>query len=348
MSEHLYRPSWVDRITAWIESLPTPPWLTYLIVATPWAVVFVGVQSWQGAYRESGFYAWHLFVAVQPFLGIAIIHYLDRLAAGAFRRFHSAMGGSQADSDSALYQLTTLPARQTIIASLLGLLFVAVQLRLSDDPGASSMHVASTPISLAVSNVNISVAWIGYAVVFYHGYHQLRVIDWLYRSRAIIDPFHPQPLYALSEITSSTAIFMLAVTYGWFAVATGGSLRTLPTETAFYFTSAGVLGLGVFIFVWPLWGAHRLLVEAKNQALDRNASSYKTALEELHGAVSSRELDEIEIWQKAIAATDQERRHVERLATWPWSPGTFRNFLFALLVPVIVWLIQYGLQELMQ
>jgi hypothetical protein len=347
MSEQMYRPSWVDRLTARIESLPAPPWLTYLVLAAPWAVVFVGVQACQGTYQESGFYAWHLFVVVQPLLGIAAIHYLDRLAASAFQRFRSAMSGSQADFDSALYQLTTLPARQTTIASLLGLLFAAVQLSLSGDPGAS-MHVASTPISLTVSNVNIIVAWIGYAVVFYHGYHQLRVIDWLYRSRAIIDPFHPQPLYALSEITSSTAILLLVVTYGWFGVATGGSLRTLPTEPGFYITSAGVLALGVFIFVWPLWGAHRLLVDAKNHALNRNASNYKTALEELHRAVSSRELDEIEIWEKAIAATDLERRHVDRLATWPWSPGTFRNFLFALLVPIIVWIIQYGLQELMQ
>jgi hypothetical protein len=347
MSEMPYRPSWVDRLTAWIERLPISPWLAYLIATAPWVVVFVGVQASQGAYEGSGFYAWHLFVAIQPFFGIAAIHYLDRIADGAFQQFRSTMAGNQAEVETARYQLTTLPARPAIIAALLGLLFVAVQLSLSSDPGAT-MRVASTPISLAVHDVNIVVAWIAYGVVFYHAYHQLRVIDWLYRSKAIIDPFYPQPLYALSEITSRTAILALGMIYGWIAVATGGAPRALPTNPLFYLISAGVLGMGLLIFVWPLWGAHLLLVDAKDHALKSNASSYKAALEEMRKAVSSRELDEIDVWHKAIAAADLERRHIDRLATWPWSPGTLRNFLFALLVPIIVWVIQYGLQQLLQ
>jgi hypothetical protein len=259
------------------------------------------------------------------------------------------MRGDQADFDYARYRLTTLPARQTMIAGVLGLLFASLQVAVAGDAETTValVHVASTPVALAAHNFNIIVAWIGYAVVLYHAYHQLRVIDWLYRSRAIIDPFYPQPLYALSEITSRTAILLLIVIYGWFAVAAGGSLRTLPTERLFYLTSVGVLGLGLVVFVWPLWGAHRLLVNAKNQELKSNASAYKVALEKLHSSIFSQDHDEIEIWQKAIAAIDLEQRHVDHLATWPWSPGTLRNLLVALIFPLLVWIIQYGLQQLM-
>jgi hypothetical protein len=333
-------------LTASIERLPTPPWLTYLVPAIAWAAVFIGVQVQQGTYQESGFYAWHLFIAAQPVMGIVGIHYLDHIAVSSFQRFGPAMRGSQAESDSALYQLTTLPARQTMIAAILGLLFVIVQISSSDDPGAY-LHLASTPISVTVTNVNMIVAWIGYAVLFSHGYHQLRVIDWLFRSKAVIDPFYPQPLYALSEITSSTAILILAVSYGWLATMSGGSLKTLPTGLGLYII-VGVPALGLFIFAAPLWGAHRLLVDAKNHALMKTASAYKTTLKELNGAITSRHIHEIDIWQKALAATDLELRHVDRLATWPWSPGAVRNLIGALLIPIIVWIIQRGLHELMQ
>lgn len=345
MNEQLYRPSWIDRLTDWIERLPIPVWLTYMVGVAAWAAVFIGVQASQGTYQESGFYPWHLFVGIQPFLGIYAIHYLDRLAARAFQRFLPAMRDGQVESDSARYRLTTLPDRQTIIACILGFIFVLIQILSADEP-SGSLNVASTPISLAVTYASLIVAWIGYTAIFYHGYHQLRVIDWLFRSKAIIDPFYPQPLYALSEITSSTAILHLVVSYGWLATMTNGSLGTFPTGLGLYII-VGVLSLGVFIFVMPLWGAHRLLVEAKNRALNRNANSYKTALEELNRAIASRELNEIEVWQKAIAAADLERRRVDGLATWPWSPESFRNFIFALFVPIIVWLIQYGLQQLM-
>lgn len=343
-----YQPSWIDRLTAFIDRLPVPAWLAYLLLSAPWAAAFLAVQAGQGAYRDTGFNAWHLFVAVQPFFGFLAVDYLDRIAGSAFRRFRPAMKGEPAEVDQALYRLTTLPARPVLVASLLGPLVAVIQVLLVKDAEslASFQHVASTPLSLAFHNVNIITAWVGYAVVFYHAYHQLRVIAWLYTSHALIDPFFPQPLYALSEITSRTAVLILAVIYGWFAVATRGSLQTMPTEPLFYLTSVSVLGLGLLVFIWPLWGAHRLLVQAKNDALEGNAASYKTATSELHRTVTNRLLDEIDVWHKALAALDLERRHLDRLATWPWSPGTLRNVLAALIFPILVWIIQYGLQQL--
>jgi hypothetical protein len=350
MKEDLYRPSWVDRFTAAIEKLPAPLWLVYTILAIPWVVVFIAVQSYEGAYEPGGFYAWHLFVAIQPIFGVMAIHYLDRVAAKALREFQPALKTEQVDFDSALYRLTTLPANKVWIASVIGPLFAVIQLLLVRDAEtlSSFQHVAPTSLSLAFHNTNIVVAWIGYAVVFYHAYHQLRVIDWLYTSKAVIDPFFPEPLYALSEITSRTAILLLATIYGWFAVGTGGSLSTWPTEPLFYLTSALVLGLGLLVFIWPLWGAHQLLVRAKNFTLEKNASSYKTAVEELHRAVSARELDEIDVWHKALAALDLERRHLDRLATWPWSPSAFRNLAVTLVTPLLIWIVQYWLQRLME
>jgi hypothetical protein len=349
MSEMPYGPSWVDRLTAWIERLPAPTWLVYLLIALPWALVFVGVQAWQGAYRAKGFYGWHIFVAVQPFYGVFALHYLDRVADKAVHRFHSTMKADQIEFDSALYRLTMLPASQAIIAAILGGLFAAIQVVIGGDveTTVAFVHVASTSISVLFHDINIVVAWAGYGVLIYHAYHQLRTINWLYTSKAMIDPFRPEPLYALSEITSRTAVLILAAIYGWLEVATGGSFANLPSQPIFYLTSALLISLGLLVFIWPLWGAHRLLEDAKDVAIEGNARGYKAAVEELHRTVLEKRLPEIGIWQKALAGLDLERRQLDRLPTWPWSPGAFRNVLVALVLPVVVWIVQYGLQQLL-
>jgi hypothetical protein len=106
--------------------------------------------------------------------------------------------------------------------------------------------------------------------------------------------------------------------------------------------------LGVLVFILPLWGAHRQLDETKDRALEGNARSYKTAIDELHHAVSTKTLDKIDAWQTALSALDLERRHLDRLATWPWSPGALRNLLAALVLPILVWILQYGIQQLIE
>jgi hypothetical protein len=350
MSDPPYKPSWVDRLTDYIERLPGSPWLVYLAVAVPLIAVFIAVQAWQGAYREEGFFALHIFVAVQPLYGLAAVHYLDRAAANGFHQFQSAMKGDESRLDEALFKLTTLPARQTTIAGLVGALFAVISLlRLQDaEARAAWQSVAPTPVSLAIHDVNIVIAWVGYGVWVYHALHQLRVIDWLYTSRAEIDPFHPEPLYALSGITSRTALFVLPVLYGWYLVTTGGTLSAPTSDPGFVFTVSFMLGLGLLIFIWPHWGAHRRLVEAKMRALEGNATNYKVTLQELHRMVSARKLDEIDAWHKALAMLDMERLYLVRMATWPWSPGTFRNLLIGLIIPVLVWIVQFGLQRLIE
>lgn len=345
-----YKPSWVDRLTDFIDRLPGSPWLVYLLFAIPLAAVFIGVQAWQGAYQADGFFVWHIFIAVQPIYGVMAVHYLDRVAANALVQFRPTMSGGREDFDDALYRLTTLPARQAGIAGLLGALFAAIQLLItgSAETIAAWQNVAPTSISLVVHDVNIVLAWTGYFVLIYHAYHQLGVIDWLYTSKATIDPFHPQPLYALSEITSRTVLVGLPIAFGWYLVSINARVNAPLSEPAFIFTMSLMIGLALLAFVWPLRGAHQLLVDSKNQALNANARNYRTAAEELHRSVSSRSLDEIDVWNKALAALDMERNRLDRLATWPWSPGAFRSVVIALLLPIIIWIIQYALQQMLE
>lgn len=349
-SDPPYKPSWVDRLTGAIDELPGSPWLVYLALAFFLVAAFIGIQAWQGAYRAEGFFVLHIFVAVQPIYGVMAVHYLDRVAADSLARFRPSMSGGKEDFDDAYYRLTTLPARQAGIAGLMGALFAAIQLLITGNAEtiAAWQNVASTSISLVVHDVNIVLAWLGYSVLIYHAYHQLGVIDWLYTSKATIDPFRPQPLYALSEITSRTVLVGLPIAFGWYLVSTNARVNAPLSEPAFIFTMSLMLGLALLAFVWPLRGAHQLLVDAKNRALNANATNYRMAAEELHRAVSTRSLDEIDVWNKALAALDMERNRLDRLATWPWTPGAFRSVVIALLLPILIWIIQYSLQRILE
>ncbi|NIM92118.1 MAG: hypothetical protein GTO18_00165 [Anaerolineales bacterium] len=350
MSERPYKPSWVDRLTDFIERLPPPPWLVYLALAVPLVAVFVAVQAWQGAYRAGGFFTGHIFVAVQPLFGVIAVHFLDRIAANAIRQFRPVMRDGEIEFDAALYRLTTLPARQTGIAGMIGALFVLIQLLLypwNVETLSAYLRVSPTSISLAVYIVYLVVTWFVYGAWIYHALHQLKVIDWLYTSKAVIDPYYPEPLYALSGITFRTVIVALLASYGWYWVVTGGTLRALPSDPGLILVYIFTLGLTLLAIGWPLWGAHKQLVDAKNRALEGNARNYKAVVEELHRMVSARELDEIDMWRSALAALDMERRHLDRLATWPWSPGAFRNLMLALFIPILIWIAQYVLQQLL-
>jgi hypothetical protein len=43
----------------------------------------------------------------------------------------------------------------------------------------------------------------------------------------------------------------------------------------------------------------------------------------------------------AIQALMEFRTELKGVSTWPWSPGTLRNFITALLLPIVLW----GLQQ---
>lgn len=347
MGKRPYKPSWIDRLTASINSLPLPAWLFYLMLAVPLTAAFIIVQAWQGAYADSGFVAWHLFIPVQLIYGIAAIHYIDHVAEHALQRFRGVMIEDEQRYEQARYRLLTMPARPVLIAGVAGMIFAGLQVVLRPDPASTIQlnRIANSTISLWYADVNIILVWAGYGSLVYHSFHQLSVINWLYTSQAEIDPLHPEPLYALSEVTSQTAIVTLVIGYGWFMVITGGSFSELPEEVMFYVTMLMMFAIDFLVFALPLWGAHQLLVEAKIEALAANTTSYKAAVKELHRTVLAKARDEIDVWNKALSALDIERRHLKQLATWPWSPGALRNLMVAIFVPLLIWIAQFALQR---
>jgi hypothetical protein len=150
-------------------------------------------------------------------------------------------------------------------------------------------------------------------------------------------------MYALSRVTSLTALGIVAYNYGWFLAQPGADPLNPVTigETGFN------LVIALIVFAWPLWGAHRLLSDAKEMGLIEVTLRKETARIQLHQAVDAGKLERVDPLYKALEALSTESAELVKVATWPWAPGTLRNLMGAVLLPMVLWLIQFGLGRLL-
>ena len=115
-----YSPSWVDYVIKWVEWLPGPSWLFYLLL---WLVLFLvaNVIKWVDGSQPPGTIEplWALRVVQGPYF-LALMHYLKGAADAALRAFRPALTVSEAEYNRLYHQLTMLPARGALLAGGIG------------------------------------------------------------------------------------------------------------------------------------------------------------------------------------------------------------------------------------
>jgi hypothetical protein len=174
----------------------------------------------------------------------------------------------------------------------------------------------------------------------YHTLHQLRLVSRIYARHTRINLFSQIPLYAFSDLSARTTLGLLLALYAWYAILPDTFARTGNIISAI--AASGIAGL---IFVWPLLGIHRLLVDEKERLLAESARRLEMAITELQARFDSGQLDGMESLVKGMEGLEINHKAVSRISTWPWSPETPRGLVAALLFPLIVWLGQWLLQR---
>jgi len=115
-----YTPSWLDRFNDALNRLPGPSWLHYLGIGSVLVLLQIVVLWREGTYSVEGFLANHAFIAgLIPFL-LALSQFLDNRAVTAFAALRPVLSISEEKCQRLEYQLTTLPARSTLLVSLFG------------------------------------------------------------------------------------------------------------------------------------------------------------------------------------------------------------------------------------
>ncbi len=333
-----YAPSWVDRFTGWVDSLWGPAWAYYLGI---WLFLFL-IQTlvlWmEGAYPAGKFFLVHAVHAAEFTCFLALSYYLDGMAERALIILRPALKASEEEIKTLQYQLTNLPARPTLLASLAGVIaIILINVTVGTPSGFDAFAIS--PISEALTNLVYPIVLGVFGAFMYHTLHQLRVINRIYTQYTHVDLFRISPLYAFSRLTSFTAVSMTVLSYGW-AAANPGSLS--------HPVSGGIILLitvaAFATFIWPMLGVHRLMSDEKERLLDEVAIRFEAAIAELHRRMDSGELNEVGEVTTTMSGLETEQNALNKIPTWPWQPETVRLLITTLLVPLGLWAVQFILQ----
>lgn len=337
-----YPPSWIDRLTDGIDRLPLPGWMIYTAL---WLVLLAAVTAvhWSdGSYPVGTIHPLHLVLTATTPYALALIHHLDGIASKALVRFRPALDISDDEYAALGYQLTTLPGRKTLIASLITIAVVLLSLILPPDSWWRPAAFRTTNLARGIDLALTVVMWWTIGAFIYHTAHQLRLVSRIYSEYTRVSLFGLVPLYAFSVLSARTAVGLLAPLYAWFLAIPDTFGRTGNVILAI--VGNGLAGL---IFVWPLLGVHRLLDDEKERLLAETARRFEAARADLHTRLDQGQLDDIEKLIKGMDGLELDHKFLSRISTWPWAPDTPRWLVAALLFPLIVWLSQWLMQRLL-
>jgi hypothetical protein len=336
-----YSPSWVDRFTDWVDRLPGPAWLFYVVLGLVLYLIEVAIQWSTGAWGE--FHSFQLiFISFIPYQ-VALIHYLDRQADAALNQFRPSLTASDTDYADLRYRLKTMPALPALLAGLIGIVVGVVTF--SAIPVSLLVQVTYiTPERLSILFNQIIILAVNFIlfVFLYHTWRQLRLASIIYERYTQVDLFTLGPLYAFSTLSAYTALGMLPIAYSLvFIVSELFSL--LPIN---WFTVVFTL-VAVFTFIRPLTGIHGLLAQEKERLLDEIGQRLKASIAELHRRIDSGDMTDMDNLNKTLASLELEHAAVKRISTWPWQPETPRWLVAALLFPLLLWLLQRLIQRVL-
>ncbi len=333
--ERPYRPSWLDRLTDWVERLPLPAWVFYGSLACVLVliqVLFLWLDGGLG--KAQVLLPLMVFNGVSiPFL-LALIHLLDRQAVTALNAMRPTMEISELEFDKYQYMLANMPSLATLIASVGLLVFYLLTERLGSTP-ARFVALEQLPVFAVVFHiVDKSPAFL-FGPFFYHTFRQLRLVNTITSNHVRIRLFDLGPVQAFSKLTASTAVGLVFGLYGWMLI--NPDLLADPISVGFL-GAFSVLALAVF--VWPLFGAHRLIEMEKQRALHEIDLRFEAIFSRFNDALGGDDYGAIERLSGMIASLEIQQRRIAAIPTWPWRPETARWALTAIALPLILTVLQ--------
>ena len=209
---NLYPPSWVDRLMARIQRLPIPSWLFYLALVLT-QILYINVILWSRGKQPVGTIsigpaAWVVFSGYF----LILMQYLNRVASTTLEAFRPALDVSEAEYLQFGYQLTTLPARGTAIATLVGVVFSLLSW-LFVPPQVIEVYGGSVYSNFLLFELPVLVNYVITISFIYHTIHQLRMVDHIHNAARQPDIYDSDPLYAFSALTARTGIGYLLIAY---------------------------------------------------------------------------------------------------------------------------------------
>lgn len=323
-------PKWLYRFLDWMRATP----LSGILVAV---VIFaISAVSLHWAAWQFGNLAWYkvdtqlLFPALWLPSNLLFWLWLDNLAKSAIGTFASDIGKNKQKTNRIYIDFISIREPIGLVLLVFGLV-VGVG---DSIQRAASFGVTQLPVVLLMSTGPILGGFFELAAV-YRLIRQLFRVNALYKDVKKINLFNLWPIYALSRYGYTLAFAFILVTVMIDLVFTLLGVEAVGLTYIIY-----TLITSLVIFLAPLVGINARLRREKAQELQRLGDQLNSVYNETEGAVRSRKLATVPALRNAAGAIKEQMEAVQKVATWPWNPGSLRNLLLPVLLPLFLAVVQ--------
>ena len=329
----LFPPSWLDRLQAWIEGLPVPPWASYLLAALGVSLL-LHIQLWlDGSLPPWSIEVAQLLAALFLVYFAPLIHYLNTTARGALANYRPLLDVKEREYATLEYTLTRIPRRVGLAATFLGSVIGAASFFSSPE----SWGVTPNSSVLATTSALIGAMVVLFGLTYWavQVIRQGRTVDDIHRMTTRLNIFRRDPVYAFSALTLRSAIGLLLFAYSYPILAFYVGLPPLSAIDAAAVGAAIAISLAIFIL--PLSRMHRLLADEKHRLLLDADGRYSLLVDRFNRQLDKGKYTELESTGRAIATLATQRDSLAKVSTWPWRPETLRSLLSTIAVPIILY-----------
>ena len=266
--------------------------------------------------------------------GLALIQLLDNQAVAALNSMGPTLEMTEPEFDDFQYRLSNMPSGPALIVGLAMLVFLIFSEQLWIEP-VRFAALQQLPIFTIVFQIIDKAPAIVFGVFIYHTIRQLRLVNTINSEYVRVRLFNLGPLQAFSKLTASTAVGVVVGVYGWMLI--NPDLLASPVSLV---SVVSLTILAVAVFVWPLYGAHRLMEMEKQRALHELALRFEAVSSKLDQQLRDDDYSEIERLNGTIASLEIRYKRIAAIPTWPWRPETARLVLTAVALPLTLTILQ--------
>jgi hypothetical protein len=332
--EELYQSSWIDRFSQWVAALPLRAWLFHAALGVGLILVQILFLWLNGGLDAGDLLPVIIFNGLAiPFL-LALIQLLDNQAVSALNTMRPVLDLSEQAFELAEYRLANMPFLAPLLAGLATMALTILSPLVTAVPG-SYAALAQLPLFAVVFHVVDKGSAFLFGVVLYHTVRQLRLVNAINLNHVRINLFYLRPLQAFSKLTASTALGLLVFVYVWMVINPELLADPLIVGYALLFTA-----LAVAVFVWPLWGAHKLMQAEKDRALHEIGQRLEATFSKFNQLIQEGDYAATDQLNGVIATLETQHQRIDAIPTWPWSSETARLALTAIALPLILMIIQ--------
>jgi hypothetical protein len=319
-----------------VERLPIPYWLTYLGLFVLESIVFhvlSWVDGWLPAYTVTPI----LFLfPLWLWAPLAIITHLNSISLEALDGFAPLLNIQEEPLRRLKNEFTTMPNRIVIISGVFWSVIYFIIVYVGFQSFFVTYHIGTLLTGMIVIEGLVSYAT--GSIIYYHSIRQLRLVNRTVKMVKQFNLFQLDPVYAFSLVTSRTGVswvILLSLTLLMFPI----QLAPIPVLALLIVQ----IGLAISAFALPLQIVHHRLVLEKRRLRAELNQHVESTLALLHHRLDENDLNKMIELNHAIMGLNTERDILEKISTWPWRAGVLTGFLSIVVLPILLFLVQFAL-----